>query len=567
MVELTELHFTAGSSEAITKIQKCKSLARLIKSQRAPPWPSVPTPELPPRQLADELVKHYLRTTESLYRVLHVPSFQRDYEAVWTSLDPQRVTPFLVQLKLVFALGALTQDANFSLRPSAIRWIYEAQTYLSEPIYKSRLGIQILQTRILLLIARWLVNIGGDSVWIEVGSVIRIAITMGLHRDPAHLPHMTRLQAEMRRRLWNSILEISLQASLHLGGPPLLSMDDFDAEAPGNFDDETLGEHDASRADDSFTDTAIARILRQTFPIRLKVVKFLNDLQVSYRSYTETLRLDAEARTAFREMRRGLQRCTDQRGSPSFAILAVDLIAHRYISILHVPFYGASLHENAYAFSRKVMIDTVLKMWCIGCPSSTIVTTTPHQTTQTSTPNNDNNNNNENNENVNDNDQDLFARFITCGAGFFRTAVSSATFVIPAELCTQLQEDEGLGPAPLRTDLQAVVEEGKGWSLRCVAAGDTNAKGHMTPSLLAAHFEGIRLGLGREDLGRFLAGAAEEALDRCLLLLEQMAGQTGTGTGTGGDLAGGEEGIWVGLSGGVAPEVMTEDWDFTVSTS
>lgn len=103
--------------------------------------------DLPPKDVADKLVDCYLQTTETIYRILHVPTLRRDYEALWVS-DTEPDTVFLVQLKLVLAIGATTYDEQFSLRASAIQWVYGAQTWFSEPEFKSRLSIQALQTNI-----------------------------------------------------------------------------------------------------------------------------------------------------------------------------------------------------------------------------------------------------------------------------------------------------------------------------------------------------------------------------------------------------------------------------------
>lgn len=52
-----------------------------------------------------------------------------------------------------------------------------------------------------MLLARQVFNIGGDLVWGSTGSVINTAMQIGLHRDPRHLPPMSALQTELRRRL------------------------------------------------------------------------------------------------------------------------------------------------------------------------------------------------------------------------------------------------------------------------------------------------------------------------------------------------------------------------------
>lgn len=161
---------------------------------------SLPTPDLPPKELADKLVDCYLHTTEAICRILHVPTFLRDYEALWVS-DMAANTAFLAQVKLVLAIGATMYDESFSLRTSAVRWVHESQVWSLKPNLKSQLNIQSLQTNILLLIAQERVGVDGASIWISMGALIRQAICMGLHRDPAPLPQNTVLVVEMQRQL------------------------------------------------------------------------------------------------------------------------------------------------------------------------------------------------------------------------------------------------------------------------------------------------------------------------------------------------------------------------------
>ncbi|KAJ6115366.1 hypothetical protein N7486_001144 [Penicillium sp. IBT 16267x] len=82
-----------------------KAIFNKNANQRAPPWPTAPLSELPPKELADALIDIYLRTFECWYRVLHVPTFRRDYAALWTT--PERDVEIVIQLKLVMAIGAV----------------------------------------------------------------------------------------------------------------------------------------------------------------------------------------------------------------------------------------------------------------------------------------------------------------------------------------------------------------------------------------------------------------------------------------------------------------------------
>jgi hypothetical protein len=114
---------------------------------------------------------------------------------------------------LAMAIGVTfyqESDAEI-LRTQAEKWVYAGQSWLSEiPCEKSRLNIAGLQLQCLLLIARQSVAVVGDLVWISTGSLVQRAFSMGLHRDPKYFPSMTVLQAEIRRRLWATIVELNV---------------------------------------------------------------------------------------------------------------------------------------------------------------------------------------------------------------------------------------------------------------------------------------------------------------------------------------------------------------------
>jgi hypothetical protein len=500
---MLEPQFRGERSTLPASIHRAKILARVVKSQRSPTWPTPPTLELPSKDICDELVEHYLRTIETLYRILHVPTFRKEYEATW-SANAEFSTAFIVQLKLVLAIGAIFYDEDCSLRANATRWIYEAQTWLSSPNFKSRLGIQYLQTSILLLLARELVDVGSELVWISAGALLREAIYIGLHKEPSKLPRMNFFESEMRRRIWNTILEVNLQFSLISGGPCLISLEDFDTQLPGNFDDEQLMVPDSHpRLDHVFTQTSPSIALRRTLPSRLAVVKFLNDVGATG-TYNETLRIDTALRASYKELRHTLQTFRTNMGTsatPTFSLEAIDFIMHRYISSLHIPYFNPSLHEALYAFSRKAVLDSSLKIWNQACPAP--ASRNPSVTSS---------------ETIVEAD---FTRLCRCGAGFFRAFTFHASSFLIVELRTQLQEEDSV-PRP---DLLSIPENSANMVLRTIEAGETGIKGYLLHCILLAHIDGIRRRVSREEMPALLGRAAEEAVERCLPILAKIAGQ------------------------------------------
>ncbi|KAI1766820.1 putative C6 transcription factor [Hypoxylon sp. FL1150] len=539
IVSVMEPYVREETSKASALMQKSKSLARTIKKRRAPSWPAQLSHRLPPKSLADELVDCYLRTTETVYRILHVPTFKREYDAHWIS-QGEPSTAFLVQLKLVLAIGATTYDDTFSLRADAMQWVYEAMTWLAEPGFKHRLNLQYIQINLLLLLARELVDVGPDLVWISVGTVLRTSIYMGLHKDPKRLPpNMTTFVAEMRRRLWNTLLELSLQLSLTSGGPPMISLDMFDTEPPGNFDDEQLTTEDpVPKPEDSFTQTSLAIALHKTFPTRLAIGKFLNDHN-SHGTYEDTLQLDTELRASFKVVLRTLQNYkTSAEPRPSrFEMDIVEIIINRHFLSLHIPFFAPSLQEAAYAFSRKVAVETALKIWRVIFPPP--YTGIAQLNSNTVSP-----------------DRHDLTRFAICGSGTFRIISLQASCLISTELRAQLQEEETLGPSFVRQDLLSVVQEAKISSLECIRAGETSIKGHFLIAVVAAQIEALMRGTGKEEFPAYLVGVAVEAEETALAILEDVAAQQQQAEGSG---EGSEQ------THSTTPSGPLEDWDFPMS--
>lgn len=507
---------------------------------REPAWPVQPTMELPPRDVTDKLVGCYLRTIETLYRILHIPSFKQEYEAVW---DPNSNVELatVIQLKLVLAIGAATYDEHFTMRSSAVRWVYEAQTWCSSPEFKSRLNLRALQNQCLLLLAREMVNIGAGLVWISAGELLRSAIYMGLHRDPAWFPRATTFKIEMSRRLWNTILEICVQTSVQAGAPPLLSLDQFDCEPPRNFDDNQLMmDEPVPKPESELTQTSVVIALRKTLPSRLRIVHFLNDLD-STKPYQEALHLDAQLRAAYKAMCRTLRGLTPDSGDSTlkFATNAVEVLIRHYLSTLHFPFLGTSSDDTAFAYSRKVVIDNSLKIWCTVYPSSTLAEDGLGSPMGIS------------------GDHDDFARLAVSGLGFFRSVAFQSTLLVALELRAQSHDEDGLSPAPLRPDLVAALDESKAWALRCIEAGEVNVKGYFFTAVVRCVIQMRHA--SQDQLIKTVIKTAEDLFEECVPILERQAGiDEGMGIDAGQDTEIGQRSPSLALD-------LLDDWDLMMT--
>jgi hypothetical protein len=107
-----------------------------------------------------------------------------------------------------------------------------------------------------------------------------------------------------------------------------------------------------------------------------------------------------------------------------------------------------------------------------------------------------------------------------------RTVLSAVALThISSELREELQEDDGLGPMLPRSDLVAVIENAKAWSLWRIKAGETNIKSHMFISFLWAVIGAIRSGTPKAEFPALMMKAVKKAEDEASPILQKMAQQ------------------------------------------
>lgn len=539
------------NAEYYQDIVKCKNLARSIKSQRVPTrFCGEFGKNIPPEGTALELVSAYLRTFETVCRIVHVPTFWQEYRRYWE--NPRSVSQaFIILFQLCMAIGTCFQDNVVALRAMACQWIYEAQFWLVLPSQKSRLSLPGLQIMCLLHLARGACGVGGDLTWISAGSLMRTAMYMGFHRDPDNLTNLTKMsvyRAEMRRRLWASILEIVLQSSMDSGGPPLISVADFDTKPPSNFDDEQLSEDDQStsvpRPSNSFTQTTVQIALLRSFPTRLAIVQYVNSFR-PVPSYDETLRWNSELSTVCRTLAAVLQPAYDPAGVlprrlSLFQLKMTEHMVHRCFLALNNQWLPLAQHNPAYYFARKMCVETSLKLY-------RDVATPPLASASGS--------------GAAGNPADDFKRLALTGAGTFRSIPLQATMTLALELLWQAQEDRsfrqsmnldqqlnqagstveadlnssagvGSGAAP-RAELLEAVRFGVEYWERRVRVGETNVKGYIFLSALMVQMETLLRGANDAEVERATYKRVGESLAHSWELLKEIAGEQTTPVGLG----------------------------------
>ncbi|BDD63978.1 hypothetical protein MAP00_008829 [Monascus purpureus] len=68
----------------------------------------------------------------------------------------------------------------------------------------------------------------------------RLALRIGLHRDPFHWPNILPLEAEFRRRLWITLYHMDFCTNTQVRLPRIINDSQCDAQPPANLSDDGL---------------------------------------------------------------------------------------------------------------------------------------------------------------------------------------------------------------------------------------------------------------------------------------------------------------------------------------
>jgi hypothetical protein len=238
---------------------------------------------LPPRSYCDRLIFIYCNHFERTMRVLHIPTFMRQYEQLWNNINSDSVSPsFVPQLTAVMAMAYHMDDAGKFIDDRDHRNYLKGaaneliQDWLDELSRKQRTQLSTLQVEVLLLLAKSLRGMHPEKLWSSTGALVRSAMVMGINLDPSTIKDYAPYQAEMRRRLWATILEIDLQASIATGMPIVLPSVDSNSLVPSNLNDLDFDESSTSLPSphslDTYTDNIYQVILASSLPQRLRAV-------------------------------------------------------------------------------------------------------------------------------------------------------------------------------------------------------------------------------------------------------------------------------------------------------
>lgn len=245
---------------------------------------------LPPKPYCDRLVHIYCHHFERTFRVLHIPTFLRRYGQIWLPISDENsdictASSVIPEVTAIMTMAYHMDDApqvgddrnhRTYLKDAAIDLV---QAWLDELGRKQRTELSTLQVEVLLLLSRSLHGIQPEQLWSAAGALVRSAMIMGLNIDPAIVSGITPYMAEMRRRLWCTILETDLQASMFCGMPLVIPELNSSSVIPSNLNDSDFDESSKTLPTPSpkhiYTDSLYQVVLAASLPQRLKALSII----------------------------------------------------------------------------------------------------------------------------------------------------------------------------------------------------------------------------------------------------------------------------------------------------
>lgn len=331
---------------------------------------------LPSRDVCDDLVEIYFSNFEKTLRILHAPTFLTECRHFWTSREAQTSvsSDFLPQLVTVLAIASSLEDRSgqrnrILKKPLFATTFYGLVHAWRDSLDRKRLiELSTLRTQCLLLLARQTVFTQTDEMWNATGILVRSAMTMGLHRDPAEYPDVSIFQGEMRRRLWMTIAEMDLQASLIYGMPTMLRETGFSYVLPANTDDadlvEDMAEYPVSKPVDQWTDSSYQINLARSLPHRLETLNLSGNVTLKA-DYEKVLRLGTKLEEFLHDIPTTLSvnySLAEGKCLPGqlFACVMLGVHIRRSLLCLYRPFAMKAAEDRAFHEARRACIQSSL---------------------------------------------------------------------------------------------------------------------------------------------------------------------------------------------------------------
>jgi len=330
---------------------------------------------LPSREETDTLVEVYLDQFEQVHRIVHVPSFRRQYATFWDPSVPHTASFTALILSMMSISSCLHGNTSGKLvgmvsqsHHMAEQWIQACETWNQRQSQKHRKLIHY-QIACMNYLAKRVNTVKKKRFWTGAGALVQDGVSVGLHRDPSHkADNISVYNQEMRRRIWCTLQEFDMQASFDHGLPTLLSALHFDVDAPRNLDDEDFDEDTTelppSKPITQYTYASYQHLCRQSLALRLELSRILTGPpdDIDYDQvirYTNEITQEIDSLPSWDINANG---AGETKRKPLLAYTFLHIQLRQYIIPLHQPYLKLRKTNSRYQYSEIIYYNAARDM-------------------------------------------------------------------------------------------------------------------------------------------------------------------------------------------------------------
>ncbi|KAI4244953.1 MAG: hypothetical protein LQ352_006675 [Teloschistes flavicans] len=202
---------------------------------------------LPSKPIADRLLSQYWLAVHPLCRLVHRPSFLRRYHAFWAEVEmgvePTGSLQAVVFAALFSGVVSMPEDAvpmafGTSKKDLVDNFQLGTETALGRANVIRTTKVETLQALVMYMIPLCRTEVSRSHSAL-VGTALRIAECMGLHRDGTDYG-LNPVDTLVRRLIWYQICFLDIRTCEAQGPRPHIRVDEFDTQFPLNVDDVDL---------------------------------------------------------------------------------------------------------------------------------------------------------------------------------------------------------------------------------------------------------------------------------------------------------------------------------------
>lgn len=202
--------------------------------------------------------------------------------------------------------------------------------------------------------------------WILLGVIIRIAMRMGLHRDPSHWPSIRPLAAEIRRRLWITLYQLDFFTSTQFGLPRIIKDSQCDTRPPAHLfaDDVTLEHNELPQERSRSEPTALLFLIERDTVIKV-AAEIYDTTEAGPPSPATVAALDAKIQRVIETMPAWLKYRSPESSvaeNPMTVLqqMFMDILINKAVYLLHRRGFVKGTNAEDRAGSNEICIKAAL---------------------------------------------------------------------------------------------------------------------------------------------------------------------------------------------------------------